>query len=436
MSIRQGQTIIAKTGLMSGSSSYKGEYSDTTVYNTGDYVKNGSDFYICLKDNTIGHFTNELFYWTQLNDSYLVGYDKTEDGESYQLGLVPSDVQDSNRSGRIHVSVNAPKVNASTGEIVGYAKTEDLPTKVSELENDSGYLTEHQDLTDYALKSELPIVPTNVSAFTNDSGYLTSHQDISGKADKSDTYTKSEVDAKVSSVYRFKGSVANYDALPTSDLVVGDVYNIESNGSNYAWDGNDWDKLSETINLTPYLTKNEASTTYATINDVNGEIATLEGSIGNKADKTAIPTKTSQLTNDSGYLTSHQDISGKANTSLNNLTTVGNEYIDNRIGLYQPKITTLSATSGTINLEVNKVYTMAISGTTTFSLATPTNKNVFNQIKVIIKVTGTPTINWGTTYFFNKKKPSIEEGSYDIYFDYDNLLNSWVCGSIPKGTIS
>lgn len=33
-----------------------------------------------------------------------------------------------------------------------------------------GYLTEHQSLVDYALKSELP---TNVSALTNDSGYLT-----------------------------------------------------------------------------------------------------------------------------------------------------------------------------------------------------------------------------------------------------------------------
>ena len=36
-----------------------------------------------------------------------------------------------------------------------------------------GYLTEHQSLAAYALKSEIPTVPTNVSALTNDSGYLT-----------------------------------------------------------------------------------------------------------------------------------------------------------------------------------------------------------------------------------------------------------------------
>ena len=40
--------------------------------------------------------------------------------------------------------------------------------------NSKGYLTQHQDLSAYAKKTDLPTVPTNVSAFTNDSGYLTS----------------------------------------------------------------------------------------------------------------------------------------------------------------------------------------------------------------------------------------------------------------------
>lgn len=54
-----------------------------------------------------------------------------------------------------------------------YAFRSEIPTKTSDLTNDSGFLTEHQSLTAYALKSEIPTVPTNVSAFTNDSGYLT-----------------------------------------------------------------------------------------------------------------------------------------------------------------------------------------------------------------------------------------------------------------------
>ena len=42
------------------------------------------------------------------------------------------------------------------------------------------------DLSNYALKSEIPTLPTNVSAFTNDAGYLTEHQDLSGYALKSE----------------------------------------------------------------------------------------------------------------------------------------------------------------------------------------------------------------------------------------------------------
>ena len=44
-------------------------------------------------------------------------------------------------------------------DLSGYAQKSELPTKVSELENDAGYLTEHQDLSDYAKKTELPVVP-------------------------------------------------------------------------------------------------------------------------------------------------------------------------------------------------------------------------------------------------------------------------------------
>lgn len=63
--------------------------------------------------------------------------------------------------------------------------------------------------------------------------------------------------------------------------------------------------------------------------------------------KDLVPTKTSQLTNDSNYLTSHQDISGKANTSLNNLTSAGNTYIDNRIA---------NAITNQLNIQLNAIY--------------------------------------------------------------------------------
>ena len=70
-----------------------------------------------------------------------------------------------------------------------------IPSKTSELTNDSGFLTSVP--SEYVTETEL-----------DSKGYLTEHQDISGKADKattlsgygiSDAYTKSEVDAAISS---------------------------------------------------------------------------------------------------------------------------------------------------------------------------------------------------------------------------------------------
>ena len=48
-----------------------------------------------------------------------------------------------------------------------------VPTKVSQLENDKGYLTQHQDLSAYAKKTEIPTVPTKLSQFTNDKTFMT-----------------------------------------------------------------------------------------------------------------------------------------------------------------------------------------------------------------------------------------------------------------------
>jgi hypothetical protein len=49
--------------------------------------------------------------------------------------------------------------------------------------------------------------------------------------------TEEQVDQKINtaigSVYRVKGSVANYNALPTKDVSIGDVYNLEDTGANY-----------------------------------------------------------------------------------------------------------------------------------------------------------------------------------------------------------
>lgn len=73
-----------------------------------------------------------------------------------------------------------------------------------------------------------------------------------------------KINTAIGSVYRVKGSVANYEALPKDNVTIGDVYNLEDTGANYVATSStpDWDKLSETVDLNGYLTKTDAASTY------------------------------------------------------------------------------------------------------------------------------------------------------------------------------
>ena len=107
---------------------------------------------------------------------------------------------------------------------------------------------------------------------------------ISQKANTSDTYTKSEIDAKLSSVYKYKGSVATFDELPDS-AESGDVYNVEDTGDNYAWNGTAWDKLAATVDLSNYLTTEAAAETYLTQEAASTQFASNEALQSGLAEK-------------------------------------------------------------------------------------------------------------------------------------------------------
>lgn len=53
----------------------------------------------------------------------------------------------------------------------------------------------------------------------------------------------------ITNAYRYKGSVANYAALPPTGNQTGDVWNTEDNGMNYAWTGTVWDALGEVFTV-------------------------------------------------------------------------------------------------------------------------------------------------------------------------------------------
>ena len=154
---------------------------------------------------------------------------------------------------------------------------------------------------------------------------------------------------------------------------------------------------------------------------------------GNKVINNTI-TKTSQLTNDSGFITdvpvATTTVAGKMKADGTTITVTEDGTISAEVNI---PITSLPSESGNISLQSNAVYKLSINGATTFAPQTPADTTIHNQIKVFLNVSGTPTINWGTSNYFNKTAIEIKEGNYVVYFDYDPNLSAWRVGAMAVG---
>ena len=216
--------------------------------------------------------------------------------------------------------------NIDVGTIVdfsAYAKAADIPTKTSELTNDSGYLTEHQNLTEYAKKTELP---TKVSQLTNDSGYLTAHQSLEGLA------TTTELTNAVSA-----HNTATEAHNDIRELIVGLTNRVNALADS---DDTTLDQMSEIV---AYIKANRTlieSVTTSKIN-VSDIIDNLTTNVSNKPlsaaqgvalkaliDAIVVPTKVSDLTNDSGYLTAHQSLAEYAKSANLSAVATSGSYAD------------------------------------------------------------------------------------------------------------
>ena len=91
------------------------------------------------------------------------------------------------------------------------------------------------------------------------------------------SYVDSAVNTSLSSVLKYKGS-CTYAELP-EEPVTGDVWNVTDAhdnvpaGTNYAWNGEAWDALAGSVDLSPYLTSSSAASTYATKTELTSGLA-------------------------------------------------------------------------------------------------------------------------------------------------------------------
>lgn len=234
-----------------------------------------------------------------------------------------------------------------------------VPTKVSAFENDKGYLTEHQDLSGYAKNEDIPTKPEDIGAQPSGNYALKTEiptvpvQSVNGKTGAV-SLSASDVGARA---FTWMPTAQEVGALPstytppnqTADQVGADPKGTAANAVSQhntaddshndirlelkaindrltAFFDSDDQTLDELSEIVAYITSNKTlidsiTTSKVSVADIvnnlttnasNKPLSAAQG-VALKAliDAITVPTKLSQLTNDKGYLTQHQDISGK-----------------------------------------------------------------------------------------------------------------------------
>lgn len=104
-------------------------------------------------------------------------------------------------------------------------------------------------------------------------------------------------------------------------------------------------------------------------------------------------------------------------------------------GKQETRITSL-ATSGNINLKINKVYNQTPIGDITFVLPNIKDNTKYYQIVIQVYMANPVNYNFGTTYFVNGTQPDISNFQYfNILYEYDSVKQSWCCGVVNKGDV-
>lgn len=275
------------------------------------------------------------------------------------------------------------KPSYTASEVGALPDTTKIPSKTSDLQNDSGFLTEYQDLSGYALKSEVPKSASDVGAdaagtavakVSEHNTASNTHNDIrllvQGLTERLNALADSDdetLDQMSEVVAYIKSNKSLIDAITTSKVNVSDIIdNLTTNVSNKPLSAAQGVKLKALI------------------------------------DAIAIPTKLSELENDSGYAKT-TDIPDKL-PNPQKLTFTGAvtaEY--NGSGAVTVTIPEGSGGSGgmvrieklstdtSVELEPNKLYIFPEMAELTITLAEPSDTGIVNEYHFVFQSGSTPT---------------------------------------------
>lgn len=387
------------------------------------------------------------------------------------------------------------KVEHPTVDLTGYAKEswvneqgfiKDIPSEyITESELDAkGYLTEHQDLSEYAKKSDIPEAELFVINFNDpnfaealeayNSGKLliltNAAPDANGYAvmnyvrDDMITFTKfltsrSETYGSFNTYYLHSDNTWEVSSEVKLNKVEANVSDAADTDLTSIRIGKEVYRLPET-DLSEYYTKTEVDTKfeniehpslegYATEQWVKDELAKIDPSIPSEyitetellekgyitaaaltdyAKADSIPTKTSQLTNDSNFLTEHQDISGKADKAdLEGLAST--DYVDQAIaGIPQTDVSNL-ATKSELEAVEEKIPTDYLT-TVPEEYVTKTELDAEGFVK---SLDGYATEQFVTDCISNIKHPDPDLSNYFTKDETTSAINEAIEGiDIPE----
>lgn len=358
---------------------------------------------------------------------------------------------------------------ATTGSYNDLINKPSIPRNVSDLTNDTGFITE-DDLTDYALKSDIPdtskfITSDNISTKA-DTSYV--NEQLLLKADKAYTYTKSEVDDIIAdavaggeidlSGYAKTQDVDNKLSLKAD---ISDVYTkhdidnksyttlaeVSQQGYAKASDIPSLDGLVTENQLAEGLNTKQDKGDYVTTSVLNSKGYLTEYNetdpiyiadkpyIALKSEIPAIPTNISSFTNDVGYLTEHQDISGKADkaTTLQGYG-ITNAYTQDQVNTIVKDFTKYIVTTydelvslkNSGSLQTGAYYRITDYVTTTNGSSANTSepsRSAGHQFDIVIQALGpsnlseigTCALHEGDTYFATQNL-----SAWQIWYDINN----------------
>ena len=442
--------VPTKTSELENDSNYLKEHQSLKTINgesligTGDITISGGEG----GASTYSGLTNK----PAINNVTLVGGNNTLDSLGIQAkgdyvvaeegkGLSSNDYTDEDKAKVASALTAAPvtSVNGLTGDVTiaipsltGYATQAWVEAKK--------YLTEHQDLSLYALKTEIPslsgyatetwvnsqgFLTTHQSladyatqAWVKEQGYLTEHQSLTG-------YVKDSSLATVATSGNYN-DLSNKPTIPTVDTTLSTTSNnpvqnkvisealssgISSLSTSFSTEldkkvdketgkglsTNDYTDDDKT-KVANAITSHQDLSAYAKSSSL-AKVAT-SGSYSDLSDTPTIPTvpiKVSAFTNDVGYLTSHQDISGKANVM---------------------SFVTNSSATPSVTLAFNQITELTSTAITSISVTLPTapTTNVGKTQEAILRFvtpSTAPTITFPSGIrWAGGSAPSIEASTY------------------------